>query len=138
VALPGRAWTAVEADLRAGRGEVAELEGRRVAAARVLLLHDHLHVRHVAVRPGFRRWGVATRVMQWLHGQAASLGYAVCQPRRSQGPAPLTGPCTTSSGTTNQAITAFGPSCALTSPRDNSVPTSSNRQNVTRRAAGGY
>lgn len=65
----------VRADLGAGRGVLAELGGGRVAAARALFLDDHLHVRRVSVDPGFRRRGLASSVMGWLHHEAADLGY---------------------------------------------------------------
>ena len=62
-------------DLRAGRGVLAELGGQPIAAARVVLFDDHTHVRRLAVDPGFRRRGVASNVMGWLHCEAAGLGY---------------------------------------------------------------
>jgi tRNA threonylcarbamoyladenosine biosynthesis protein TsaE len=65
----------VEADLIAGRGVLADLGGEPVAAARVLVLDDHLHVRRLAVHPGFRRLGLASSVMRWLHEQSFQLGH---------------------------------------------------------------
>jgi tRNA threonylcarbamoyladenosine biosynthesis protein TsaE len=64
----------VEADLAAGRGVLAELDGKPVAAARVLVFDDHLHLRRLAVHPGFRRVGLASSVICWLHDKASQLG----------------------------------------------------------------
>jgi ribosomal protein S18 acetylase RimI-like enzyme len=65
----------VEADLLAGPGVLAELGGKPVAAARVLIFDDHLHVRRLGVHPGFRRLGLASAVMRWLHNQSFRLGH---------------------------------------------------------------
>lgn len=66
----------VEADLAEGRGVLARLGPRTVAAARVLLRNDHLHLRRLAVHPDFHRRGVAMTVMRWVHYQAALLGFS--------------------------------------------------------------
>jgi tRNA threonylcarbamoyladenosine biosynthesis protein TsaE len=65
----------VEADLVAGRGVLAELGGKPVAAARVLIFDDHLHVRRLGVHPDFRRLGLASAIMRWLQDQSSRLGH---------------------------------------------------------------
>jgi len=65
----------VGSDLSAGRGVTAALGGQTVAVARVVLFDDHLHVRRLAVEPRFRRRGVASELMAWLHTEAAASGY---------------------------------------------------------------
>ena len=66
----------VRADLAEGRGVLAHLGRRPVAAARVLLEERHVHVRRVAVDPGFHRQGIARILMCWIHAEATRLGYA--------------------------------------------------------------
>jgi len=63
-------------DLRDGRGVLARLDARPVAAARVLFPAGHLHVRRVAVEPSLQGRGIATTLMGWLHEEAAALGYS--------------------------------------------------------------
>ncbi len=65
----------VRSDLEAGRGVVGWLGDRPVAAARVLFFDDHLHVRRIAVHPPYRRRGIASSLISWLHEQAAQRGY---------------------------------------------------------------
>lgn len=65
----------VAADLTEGRGVLARCGSRPVAAARVLLPEDHLHLRRLAVHPELQRRGIATAVMEWTHAQASALGY---------------------------------------------------------------
>lgn len=66
----------VEADLAEGRGVLARFGPHTVAAARVLLRGDHLHLRRLAVHPDFHRRGIAMDVMRWVHDQAAVLGFS--------------------------------------------------------------
>jgi GNAT superfamily N-acetyltransferase len=65
----------VEADLREGRGVLAYLDSRAVAAARALLRPDHLYLRRLAVDPSFHRQGIASALMRWVHDEARAMGY---------------------------------------------------------------
>ena len=65
----------VRADLEAGRGVLVRVGVETVAAARVLIFEDHVYVRRVAVDPRFRRRGLASKLMGWLHDEIAELGY---------------------------------------------------------------
>jgi ribosomal protein S18 acetylase RimI-like enzyme len=65
----------VRADLTEGRGVLASLNSRAVAAARALLFDDHVQLRRLAVDPEFQRRGIASALMRWVQDQASLLGY---------------------------------------------------------------
>jgi tRNA threonylcarbamoyladenosine biosynthesis protein TsaE len=57
----------VRADLAAGRGVLALLAERPVAAARLMFKDDHVVVRRVAVDPRSQGLGIGRSVMAWIH-----------------------------------------------------------------------
>lgn len=65
----------VRDDLERGGGAIARLEDRAVGCLRFERLADHLHVRRLAVDPAQQNQGIGTRLMQWAHDYARSLGY---------------------------------------------------------------
>jgi predicted N-acetyltransferase YhbS len=69
----------VRTDLAQGLGVLAQVGARPVAVARVILRHDYLYVRRLAVDPSFQRQGIASALMRWVHDQAVAMGYGeVC------------------------------------------------------------
>jgi len=64
----------VREHLTAGRGILATARGEAVAAARVVLHEDYLHLRRLAVHPDCQRRGIGRAIMLWLQCQAPELG----------------------------------------------------------------
>lgn len=54
-------------DLTRDHGILASLKGRTVAALRLEIRPDQVHVRRVAVDPAFQRRGIGRALMEWIH-----------------------------------------------------------------------
>ena len=64
----------VRADLERGGGAIAWIGSDAVGCLRYEVEDEHLHVRRVAVAPGWQRHGVGTALMKWSHDHARELG----------------------------------------------------------------